>query len=114
MGKALEVYIYDMLVKSSRESDHISQLREYFIVLNKYGMEVNPAKYSFGVASAEFLGYLVTERGIEANSKKLTTFLEISSPKTTREIHRLTRRIARRIVWRSLLVKDYDYDLVRL
>ena len=57
-------------------------------------MKLNPAKCTFGVPSGEFLGYLVTERGIEANPKQIATFLEMPSPKTTREVQRLTGRIA--------------------
>ncbi|CAA7030114.1 unnamed protein product [Microthlaspi erraticum] len=83
-----------MLVKSAREQDHARQLRECFTIINKYGMKLNPAKCSFGVASGEFLGYLVTERGIEANPKQIATFLEMPFPKTTREVQRLTGRIA--------------------
>ncbi|KAL1204507.1 putative mitochondrial protein [Cardamine amara subsp. amara] len=90
----MEVYIDDMLVKSLKLEDHILQLKECFETLNKYGMKLNPAKCSFAVASGEFLGYLVTERGIEANPKQITTFLEMPSPKTTRETQRLTGRIA--------------------
>ncbi|KAL1223377.1 RNA-directed DNA polymerase-like protein [Cardamine amara subsp. amara] len=94
LGKSMEVYIDDMLVKSLKLEDHIPQLKECFGTLNKYGMKLNPAKCSFGVASGEFLGYLVTKRGIEANPKQITTFLEMPSPRTTREIQRLTGRIA--------------------
>jgi len=94
LGKTMEVYIDDMLVKSSKGEDHISHLRECFEILNKYDMKLNPAKCTFGVPSGEFLGYLVTERGIEANPKQIATFLEMPSPKTTREVQRLTGRIA--------------------
>lgn len=56
-------------------------------------MKLNPAKYSFRVALAEFLGYLITERGIEDNPKQITIFIEMPSPKMTREVHRLIGRI---------------------
>ena len=94
LGKAMEVYIDDMLVKSSRYEDHIPHLKECFIILNKYRMKLNPAKCTFGVPSGEFLGYLVTERGIEANPKQIAMFIEMKSPRTTREVQRLTGKIA--------------------
>ncbi|XP_010513345.1 PREDICTED: uncharacterized protein LOC104789325 [Camelina sativa] len=94
LGKTMEVYIDDMLVKSMREQDHIPQLEECFKILNQYGMKLNQTKCTFGVASGEFLGYLVTERGIEANPKQIATLLEMPSQKTTREVQRLTGRIA--------------------
>ena len=61
LGKMMEVYIEDMLVKSSKASDHVLQLHEWFNILDKFGMKLNPTKFTFGVASGEFLGYLVTK-----------------------------------------------------
>ncbi|CAA7030103.1 unnamed protein product [Microthlaspi erraticum] len=57
-------------------------------------MKLNPTKCTFAVTSGEFLGYIVTKRGIEANPKKIAAVLELPSPKTTREVQRLTGRIA--------------------
>ena len=94
LGKTMEVYIDDMLVKSAREKDHVPQLRECFKILNKFEMKLNPEKCSFGVPSGEFLGYLVTERGIEANPKQIAAFIDIPSPKMAREVQRMTGRIA--------------------
>lgn len=69
LGKSMEVYIDDMLVKSASQDDHVVHLTDCFAILNEYGMKLNPTKCSFEVPSGEFLGYLVTERGIEANPK---------------------------------------------
>ncbi|XP_013699873.2 uncharacterized protein LOC106403603 [Brassica napus] len=57
-------------------------------------MKLNPAKCTFGVTSGEFLGYIVTQKGIEANPKKITAILDLPSPKNSREVQRLTGRIA--------------------
>ena len=51
LGKTMEVYIDDMLVKSAREKDHVPQLRECFKILNKFEIKLNPEKCSFGVPS---------------------------------------------------------------
>ena len=69
LGRTVEVYIDDMLVKSLKGADHIRHLRQYFDVLNKYNMKLNLAKCTFGVTLGDFLGYIVTQRGIEANPK---------------------------------------------
>ncbi|KAL5550263.1 hypothetical protein UlMin_000439 [Ulmus minor] len=61
------VYIDDMLVKSLLAEQHLDHLRQAFEVLRKYNMKLNPTKCSFGVASGKFVGYMVTQRGIEAN-----------------------------------------------
>ena len=66
LGDTMEVYIDDMLVKSKRAEDHVSHLEQTFEVLQKYGIKLNPSKCSFGVSARKFLGYIVTQRGIEA------------------------------------------------
>ena len=71
LGDTVEVYIYDMLVKSIRAKQHLDHLRQAFEVLQKYSMKLNPAKCSFGVAAGKFLGYMVTQRGIEANPDQI-------------------------------------------
>ena len=67
IGRTMEVYIDDMLVKSLEAEDYISHLQQAFSTLRKYNIKLNPAKCSFGVSSGKFLGYIVTHRGIEAN-----------------------------------------------
>ena len=94
IGKNMEVYIDDMLVKSLREDDHVEHLEECFKVLNKYQMKLNPEKCSFGVSSGKFLGYLVTQRGIEANPDQIRALREMPSPRNKREVQKLTGRIA--------------------
>ncbi|XP_013632362.1 PREDICTED: uncharacterized protein LOC106337789 [Brassica oleracea var. oleracea] len=90
LGVTMEVYIHDMLVKSKMAADHIDHLKDCFLVLNKYDMKLNPTKCTFGVTPGEFLGYTVTQRGIEANPKQISTILDLPSP---REVQRLTGRI---------------------
>ena len=94
LGNTMEVYINDMLVKSLRAADHLNHLKECFKTLNEYRMKLNPAKCTFGVTSGEFLGYIVTQRGIEANPKQITAILDLPSPKNSIEVQRLTGRIA--------------------
>ncbi|KAG7588706.1 Ribonuclease H-like superfamily [Arabidopsis suecica] len=85
LGKTMEVYIDDMLVKSLKKEDHIKHLEECFEILNQYQMKLNPAKCTFGVPSGEFLGYIVTKRGIEANPNQINAFLNMPSPKNFKE-----------------------------
>uniref|UniRef100_A0A2N9EI37 Reverse transcriptase domain-containing protein n=1 Tax=Fagus sylvatica TaxID=28930 RepID=A0A2N9EI37_FAGSY len=67
IGKNVEVYIDDMLVKSKEEGDHLKNLEETFKTLRRYQMKLNPSKCAFGVSSSKFLGFMVSQRGIEAN-----------------------------------------------
>ena len=56
-------------------------------------MKLNPTKCAFGVSSGKFLGFIVPQRGIEANSKSVRVILEMSSPKTIKEVQSLTGRV---------------------
>ena len=67
LGKTMEVYIDDILVKSKECPDHAEHLQEAFELLRAYGMKLNPSKCAFGVNEGRFLGFMVTRRGIEAN-----------------------------------------------
>jgi hypothetical protein len=94
IGRNMEVYVDDMLVKSTKSIDHVRDLREAFETLKHYGMKLNPAKCAFGVSSRKFLGYMVSSRGIEANPEKIRAILEMQSPKTTKQLQQLTGRLA--------------------
>ena len=80
MGKAMEVYINDMLVKSKELLDHTKHLQETFELLRTYNMELNPLKCAFKVSSGKFLGFMVTQRGIEANLIQLRAIIESHTP----------------------------------
>ncbi|KFK44313.1 hypothetical protein AALP_AA1G241900 [Arabis alpina] len=115
LGDTMEVYIDDMLVKSQNATDHVEHLRDCFKILNEYGMKLNPTKCTFGVTSGEFLGYIVTRRGIEANPKQITAIIDLPSPKNKREVQRLTGRIAalNRFISRSTDRSLPFYQLLR-
>ena len=76
IGKTMEVYIDDMLVKSKEHPDHTKHLQETFDLLRTNGMKLNPLKCAFGVSSGKFLGFMVTQRGIEANPIQLRAIME--------------------------------------
>ena len=60
IGRNMEVYVDDMLVKSREELAHLDDLRETFITLKQYQMKLNPSKCVFGVVSSKFLGFMVS------------------------------------------------------
>ena len=90
----MEVYIDDMLVKSKKADDHIQHLQQTFEVLREHGMKLNPTKCSFGVLAGKFLGYIITQRGIEACLEQVKAIINIQSPKNLKEVQKLTGRIA--------------------
>jgi hypothetical protein len=67
IGRNMEVYVDDILVKSLLPIDHVEDLQEAFRVLKQYRMELNPTKCAFEVSLGKFLGFMVSSRGIEAN-----------------------------------------------
>ena len=67
LGKNIEIYIDDMVVKSRVESEHINDLGNIFDILRKHKLRLNASKCSFGVGSGKFLGYMVTHHGIKVN-----------------------------------------------
>ena len=60
-----------MLVKSLRENDHLDDLQEMFDTLRSYNIKLNPSKCVFGIMAGKFLGFMVSQRGIEVNPKKV-------------------------------------------
>ncbi|KAJ9542444.1 LOW QUALITY PROTEIN: hypothetical protein OSB04_028950 [Centaurea solstitialis] len=94
LGRTMEVYIDDMLVKSERSIDHVEHLKQSFDILRQYKMKLNPTKCSFGVRAGKFLGYLVTQREIEASPEQVKAITEIQSPRNIKEVQKLTGRVA--------------------
>ena len=70
IGRNVQVYVDDVLVKSRREEDHLEDLKETFSILCSYNMKLNPGKCAFGVMAGKFLGFMVSQRGIEQTQTK--------------------------------------------
>ena len=94
IGRNVEVYVDNMLVKSKEKKDHLDDLKKTFNILRPYSMKLNPSKCAFGVSSRKFLGFMVSQKGIKANPEKVRAILEMSSLKTIKEVQSLTRRVA--------------------
>ena len=86
LGKTMEVYIDDMLVKSKERPHHTTHLQEAFDLLRAYDMKLNPLKCAFGVSVGPFLGFMVTQRGIEANLAQLKAILESPALSSRKEV----------------------------
>ena len=71
IGKTMEVYVDDMIVKSRTDVDHNHDLRKTFNMLRAFSMKLNPKKCVFGVRSGKFMGFMISSRGIKANSDKI-------------------------------------------
>ena len=72
LGATMDAYIDDLLMKSQKINEHNEDLRKYFEIMRQYRMKLNPIKCTFCVSVGRFLGFIVHDRGIEVNPKKIT------------------------------------------
>ena len=93
IGRNFHVYVDDMLVKSQREEDHLEDLRETFDTLRSYNMKLNLGKCAFVVTAGKFLGFMVSQRGIEANPDKIQAIMEMAPPRNVKEMQSLNGKI---------------------
>ena len=93
LGKNIEIYIDDMVVKSKVVSEHLGDLGTIFEILRMYKLRLNASKCSFGVGSGKFLGYMVTHRGIEVNPDQIKAINNLQSPRNPQEVQKLTGMI---------------------
>ncbi|GKB29232.1 reverse transcriptase domain-containing protein [Tanacetum coccineum] len=94
IGRNLEAYVDDMVIKSKDEKDLLADIAETFENLKAINMKLNPKKCSFGVEEGKFLGYMVTSEGIRANPKKTKAISDLTSPKTLKEMQSLSGKLA--------------------
>ena len=94
MGKNIEVYIDDMVVKSKMVSEHVEDLTNIFKILRGHQLRLNASKCSFGVGSGKFLDYMETHRGIEVNPNQVKVINSLQPPRNPKEVQKLTGMMA--------------------
>ena len=90
LGKTIEIYIDDMVVKSKVTSEHMKDLGNIFEILRKHKLRLNASKCSFGVGSGKFLGYMVTHQGIEVNPDQIRAINNLQPPRNPKKVQNLT------------------------
>nr|XP_029145858.1 uncharacterized protein LOC114924745 [Arachis hypogaea] len=85
-GNKIEVYIDDMLAKTESGEQLTDDLKVIMNTLRKHQMRLNPTKYAFGMEAGKFLGFMITQRGVEANPEKCR-------PKNLKDIQKLTGQL---------------------
>ncbi|KAM0854747.1 hypothetical protein ACQ4PT_050237 [Festuca glaucescens] len=86
MGRNVEAYIDDILVKSRDKATMVEDLQETFDNLRKANLRLNPEKCIFGVPSGKLLGFLVSQRGIEAKPDKIKAIEDMQPPRRAHQI----------------------------
>ena len=94
LRRNVQVYVDDMLMKSVRENDHLSDLQETFNTLRLYNMKLNQSKCVFGVTAGKFLGFMVSQRGIEVNLEKVRAILELEPSRIVKAVQSLNGKVA--------------------
>ena len=94
IGRNVKAYVDDMVVTSQVKDQHVADLEELFTTIVKYRLKLNPEKCVFKVEAGKFLGFLLTERGIEANPEKCVVILAMRSPISVKEVQQLTGRMS--------------------
>ena len=86
MHRDVEVYVDDMIIKSRDRADHWATLELFFQRIRCFRLRLNPKKCTFEVTFGKLLGYMISERGIEADPDKIRAILDMSPPQTEAEI----------------------------
>jgi hypothetical protein len=87
-------YVNDIIVKSTKQENHVADLQETFSNFRQAGLKLNPEKYVFEVKKGKFLGCLVSTKGIEANPSKIEAILWMEPPNSKKGAQRLAGRLA--------------------
>nr|GEV97194.1 reverse transcriptase domain-containing protein [Tanacetum cinerariifolium] len=94
VGRNIEVYVDDLVVKSHTEDEMVRDIEETFRTLCKVNMNLNPKKCSFRLAEGVFLGYVITPEGIKPCPDKTTAVRQLPSPRTVKEVQSLDGKLA--------------------
>ncbi|GJX40261.1 reverse transcriptase domain-containing protein [Tanacetum coccineum] len=94
IGRNLEAYVDDLVIKSCTEQEVIRDVEETFRTLKKINMKLNPKKYTFGMKEGVFLGYKVNSDGLMVCPDKVEAVLSLPSPKCLKDVQRLNRKLA--------------------
>ena len=94
LGKNVEVYIDDMVLKSKLVFEHVMDLTSIFEILREHKLRLNTSKHYFGVGSGKFLRYIVIHRGIEVNPDQIKVINNLQPPRNPKEVQKLTGMMA--------------------
>jgi hypothetical protein len=88
LHRNVKAYVDDMVIKTRESSDLIADLEEIFSSLRRFRWKLNPTKCVFGVPSGKLLGFIVSNRGIEANPVKITAITDMEAPATIKDVQK--------------------------
>jgi hypothetical protein len=93
LGIIVEVYIDDIVVKSASLNSHLADLKLTFEKMRRYGLKMNPLKCAFGVLAGKFLGFIVHEKGVDIDPKKIESINKVQAPTCKKELQRFLGKV---------------------
>ncbi|GJV05768.1 reverse transcriptase domain-containing protein [Tanacetum coccineum] len=95
IGRNLEVYVDDLVIKSRTEEEIIRDITETFKTLRQINMKLNPKKCTFRMQEEMFLGYKVSTNGLRACPDKADAVLSLPSPRCIKDVQKLNGKLAK-------------------
>jgi len=93
LGIILEVYIDDIVIKSAGLSHHLADLRLALERMRQYGLKMNPLKCAFGVSAGKFLGFIIHEKGIEIDPKRIEVMKKVEAPACKKNLQKFLGKV---------------------
>jgi len=93
LGIILEVYIDDIVIKSVGLNHHLADLRIALKRMRQCGLNMNPLKCAFGVSARMFLGFIIHEKGIEIDQKRIETMKKVEAPASKKDLQKFLGKV---------------------
>ena len=93
LGVILEVYIDDIVTKLAGLGNHLADLRLALERMRRYGLKMNPLKCAFGVSAGKFLGFIIHEKGIEIDPKRVEAMKRVEAPTCKKDLQKFLGKV---------------------
>jgi hypothetical protein len=80
-------YIDDILIFSKTFDTHLQHIDEVLTRIKNAGLKLKPSKCSFGTHEVEYLGFKISDQGIQPSQRKVERLLQVKPPKTPALLH---------------------------
>jgi hypothetical protein len=93
IGVIMEIYIDDVVVKLAAHDSHLADLHLAFERMRYYGLKMNPLKCAFGVSAGKFLGFIIHDKGIEVNHKRIEKIKSVQAPRCKKDVQKFLGKV---------------------
>ena len=87
------IYIDDIVIKSAGLCHHLADLRLALERMRQYGLKMNPLKCAFGVSAGKFLGFIIHEKGIEIDPKRIEAMKKVEAPACKKDLQNFLGKV---------------------